>query len=605
MRHPLSPLEFGAVVIVTLAAFLVLGRVLVSSRYGFDFTDEGFYYLWIANPWNYTASASQFGFLYHPLFELMQGDIATIRQINFLLMFGLSWAVSAMVLARLSVVEHGAAGGRWLLLALSGALASASLFVTAFELPQSPSYNTLVYKAVVLGVMAMLLADSPGPRLRRAGFLLLGVSWWLAFMAKPPTAVALALVWLVYFLIAGRLTMAPILVSAATAVVLLLGSAWVIDGSISAFVSRYVAGIELGRTLGDSSTGSILRVDKFPLSTKWLGWLLFGSTLVAGVVLVSFSNKVVARSASAVIAAIFAIAGITISLGGYPLSVGFARYDALSILALPMGCLLAALVAGRMRSISRGDLGLAICLLLVPHIYAFGTYRPQWLNAQAAGLFWILAGLAILTAATRERLAGWKTLLPVGGAVGLLAAVFVHVSVERPMRQPQPLRLNTEPVDVGRRGHELALSSDFADYIRGFHRLADAGRFEPNTPVIDLTGRSPGIVYALRGTAPGAAWLLGGYERSEAFAVAALDGASCDEMARAWIITEPSGPNNLSSTLLERYGITLERHYQDLGVVRTTTAQFPTSYTQHLLKPVREPEEARSLCELKRQERGS
>ena len=51
-----------------IAGLSLLGWVLLNCRAGFDFTDEGFYLNWIANPWNYRASLSQFGFVYHPLY---------------------------------------------------------------------------------------------------------------------------------------------------------------------------------------------------------------------------------------------------------------------------------------------------------------------------------------------------------------------------------------------------------------------------------------------------------------------------------------------------------------------------------------------------------
>lgn len=59
--------------------------VFLYSRYGFDFTDESYYLSWIANPFDYAASATQFGFIYHPLYVLLDGNIAALRQANILI----------------------------------------------------------------------------------------------------------------------------------------------------------------------------------------------------------------------------------------------------------------------------------------------------------------------------------------------------------------------------------------------------------------------------------------------------------------------------------------------------------------------------------------
>jgi hypothetical protein len=327
--------------------------------------------------------------------------------------------------------------------------------------------------------------------------------------------------------------------------------------------------------------------------------------VIAMVVALAASKLRGAASSAGFVALLTSIVACVIALVELPFTVRYARYDALAILALPAGCLLAAVLVGRLRDVSMRDLALAIGLLLIPHAYAFGTYRPQWLNAQGAGMLWILAGAVLLLAATRLRGTARRALLPLGATATLASALVVVASVEHPMRQPQSLRLHTERTEVGRPGGELILSPDFAAYIRGFQRLAASGGFVENTPVLDLTGRSPGTVYAIGGTSPGTAWFLGGYERSDAFAIAALQQAPCDQIAVAWVITEPEGPNALPASVAARHGMALDRDFQDLGTVATTTAQFPTSHDQHLLKPTRTPEEARAACETARRKNPS
>ena len=55
--------------LVTTAA--ILGWMMMLARRGIDFSDEGYHLNFIANPGIYSASVTQFGFFYHPLFELV------------------------------------------------------------------------------------------------------------------------------------------------------------------------------------------------------------------------------------------------------------------------------------------------------------------------------------------------------------------------------------------------------------------------------------------------------------------------------------------------------------------------------------------------------
>jgi hypothetical protein len=84
--------------------------VLWYSYFGYDFTDEGYYLNWISNPWIYKASVSQFGFMYHPLYRLVGGDLALLRQCNIFITFGLAW-ILCLVLLR-SIAKENASSER-------------------------------------------------------------------------------------------------------------------------------------------------------------------------------------------------------------------------------------------------------------------------------------------------------------------------------------------------------------------------------------------------------------------------------------------------------------------------------------------------------------
>lgn len=597
-RTLLLPMQCGAAVLLAIAAFVMLASILFRSHYGFDFTDEGYCMLWMTNPSSYATSVTLFGFFYHPLYSLVHGDVASIRTINDLITFGLAWILCAALFYSAFGKVNFTFGKISFLLALSAVVGSASLLVTAFELPQSPSYNTLAYQAILVCLIGLVIADASNPRLNFFGCVLIGVSWWVAFMAKPTTALALGLLTIVYVLILGKFRLRLIAVAAATAVLLLFISAWAIDGSARLFIERFVKSIELMNLLeGENVLSSIWRWDIFPLGRGKLWFLLLISMGMSAVIFASTSESRVFRNCVIVVCVAFAVAVIGIFAGGYTPESHFERYDGLLMLALPIGCLICAMAMNGFRSVTRWHFALVIFLLLVPFAYAFGTGRPYWLNAEGTALFWILSGIVLISAAKPASL---RAVLPVGGGALIMTALFVSASMEHPMRQTESFRMDTEIVDINPHGGPLVISTDFAAYINGLRQLARTGEFKAGTPIIDMTGHSPGAVYVLGGTAPGTVWLLGGYKGSGTFAAAVLNSVSCDALAQAWVITEPSGPGALPKNILKRYGIDPQQDYRDLGTVQTPAAPYPISYAQHLLKPRRSYVEARSECELKR-----
>ena len=58
-----------SLILLICSSILILGWILYYCQYGFEFTDDAFYLVWVKNPFLYEVSASQFGFFYHPFFK--------------------------------------------------------------------------------------------------------------------------------------------------------------------------------------------------------------------------------------------------------------------------------------------------------------------------------------------------------------------------------------------------------------------------------------------------------------------------------------------------------------------------------------------------------
>lgn len=65
--------------LVSIAAILYL---LKYTRYGFEFADEGYYLVWLSDPYYYKFSLSLFGYFYNIIFHNNLNNIADLRKLN-------------------------------------------------------------------------------------------------------------------------------------------------------------------------------------------------------------------------------------------------------------------------------------------------------------------------------------------------------------------------------------------------------------------------------------------------------------------------------------------------------------------------------------------
>ena len=93
-------------IICSCLTIIILLWILKFSFRGIDITDEGYYLNWISNPFLYKHSLSQFGYIYHPLYLMVDGNIAYLRILNILLVFLFSWILIFLVLKSILTIEN-------------------------------------------------------------------------------------------------------------------------------------------------------------------------------------------------------------------------------------------------------------------------------------------------------------------------------------------------------------------------------------------------------------------------------------------------------------------------------------------------------------------
>ena len=443
--------EWVILVISAGSTTAALGWVLWYCRYGFDFTDESYYLVWLSNPFNYSVSVTQFGFFYHPLYQFLEGNIPALRQVNILITFSLAWMLSSIFLKTVYGDKCLQNAPR---LIIAGAIATGSLVFLSLWIP-TPSYNTLALQALLVTFIGLLLADCKICRSSITGWILIGIGGWLAFMAKPTTASALGLISGFYLLAAGKMRLRLLAISLATALGLVAITALSIDGSIIAFFNRLKEGVDTAKTLvGGNWAAPLLRLDDFQLDEGAKYILTAGTAIFASAAYLTQSKSKPVAYAGAVLSIAFALASMAIVFGVIQGNMNAGYFQVLLLWSVPFAALVVGFALYRFKGllhISRQQWALALSFLVFPYVYAFGTGNNYWLMSGHAGIFWVLAGLVLLSPLASNRKFP-AMLLCLGLAVQMVTVSLVHAGIEAPYRQPQPLREHRYTLDIGKPG---------------------------------------------------------------------------------------------------------------------------------------------------------
>jgi hypothetical protein len=582
-----------------LFALLLLLRLAAAADRGLDFTDEAYNLVATADPARYPALPTLFGFFLHPLHRALDGNIAALRLANFAATYLLGtlffWALLAWKFPadRLSPLQRLAA-------ALALGASALSLFGTWMV---APSYNSLALQGTLVIAAATLRLLTAPPRLELPALLGIGLGGWVVFMAKPTTAALLALALLALLVACHARWLRAVVVAGGAASSLLLATAVALDGSPAAFAQRLLhAAQQAGAQDSRYSAAGLFRLELprvdaglvlFAVAVALLGLLLRPARGQEGV------RPWLLRGAVAALAAYGLLA--LGRMDGWPVA---AKPDKGVVLLAP---LLTSLLLRRREaavgeqpggdaSRQRMERGVAIFLALLPWIYAFGTNNNPWHNMGFAAAFWVALAVVLTRAPSGPRAAPASlaavTVVAVVASTGLLMSAMRH-----PYRQATPLDEQEQPVTV--RGSALRLSAETASYLREAAADSRAAGLPDGAPMLDLTGRSPGLVYALGARSPSDPWLIGGYPNSDQRVINGLHAVGCSELAVAWLLVEPTGLRRLTEgQVLGSIGASLEGDYLQVAAWHAPAAPGwkQRAAEQRLYRPQRPAAEAEAAC---------
>lgn len=570
-------------------SMLVLFKVLSFANVGADLTDEGYYFNWISNPWLYKYYVSQFGYLYHPIYKLLGDNFVYLRQANMVLSFGLSWLLIYFVLEEYSKDSNKAFN-----LIASAGLAIPSLYILmiAGRWVATPSYNSLNFQGCLIVALGNFLSFNQSSKRQFFAIFLIGLGGWLTFMAKPSTALFLVAISLMLYIPNIKKNWSILLGSGFVALVLLISSAFWIDGSIQQFIKRYQGGFLLLNTLSSEyGLGNLIKFDFFSLSAIFKLKLIFlMGLLVLGFKLISSNNKLLANLTALLLVCILFITSVNFLHPNLNVE-KIPKYHTLIISSLIFSCVLFVLLNKRDK-FQYPTYKLIILFLVMPYIFAVGTGNNYWQTAAGAAVFWVISAILILSKASLST----RYILVVLVFVINVAASNIVDSLKTPYRQSQSIFDQTSNYINPYTKQKLILSDDTTSYLNSLNKVILKTRFKVNTPLIDLTGHHPGTLYFMQAKPIGQAWTSGGYAGSYKQAALALNQVKCDELASAWLLIEPDGKRQISLKILAEHGLNdsinkyqvvakfKTQKLQDFGSVNE---QHPDGrYFHYLLKPI-------------------
>jgi uncharacterized protein (DUF3820 family) len=378
--------------LIAFAVLELISHIFVISSSGFDLTDEGFYMLWMSNPSSYKISISQFGYLLQPIYKLANGDIYIIRVINYSLTVLIATALALAVLfnsnSLLTFIRA---------FVLSSAIGCSALLITFFELPQTPSYNTLLFQVFLLGACALIFIDSKLGLTRGAAIALLAFSLVMAFLLKPTAAAVFGVLALGHIVVTSARRVSTSIAIAMIAIIVFILFVCSIDDSFGKYISRITDGLKAHYLL---VTGAApfpnLGVVLFPLGGELLKIFLALLAMLLTTLFWVGSAKPGWRPIWIGICVIGDLIGIFALNQNLASIMPLGRYAGVLLMVVPFAAIIWLTITGLWREISLKNFSLSILFFILPFAYAFGTERPLWLNAQGAAIFWVLSAFVLL-----------------------------------------------------------------------------------------------------------------------------------------------------------------------------------------------------------------
>jgi len=561
-----------------LMAFSSLFLLAFNLSRGFDFTDEAFFILWANQPENIYVALTQFGFYTGFLLKVASGNLTGFRLIGLLILLVMNYIFLSVLykymnngkreklsiekvyfLIVMSVMGCAAYYNRWAYL--------------------TPSYNWLALIAVLMVGTGLLMsvvedgADSDEPQLYHKPWLgpvLIGAGGALSFIAKPTTAFLLACVSIAWFVWVSKNNnrLYQLLLAAIISVFFLLAHVIVFKESVGDYYVELIQSLEYIKLLGVGTYasytellyGALVDLIKVVFTSKNAVFIPLT------IVLYYWLNKqssIKNINKQLIISMYLVVCWLILWHQGY-----WTRHSIASGWLI-MAALMFTIYYLQGASLSEDDsnavrakgISLILFLLFIGFAFSFGT-SSGFVRKMSGGLIFIALVNVIISGLIeyREKLKIIKNTLLV--LISLAIFVVVVDSYKYPFRINGSIRDQIEPVSLHGLEGEIKVDKETAQYIGDIKKYSRESGWVRGTPLIDMTGVSPGVSIVMDARVIGTPWFLGGYSGSNNYALSVLAAANEGLVKKAWILTSDDGQKRLSEKVLLDLGMVFPENYE-------------------------------------------
>jgi hypothetical protein len=566
-----------------LLVFCVLLFALNAGK-GFDITDRSFYLLWAGQPENVTGAFHHFGFITGFIYGLAGNSIVAFRLsgLLILLVVGIIFAHS---FKRYLDEKYLSTNSDFLTFGLIFTIGILFGYNGWFH---SPSYNWLAVVSSVMVISGLLYftVTANDIILTSISTIMVATGGVLAHVAKPTTALALGVISVLWVATEGvnKRSLTFIFSAATLAGLFLLLFIYVFFGSISQYFDNLKLGMELaglldaGHDLSETFNKPVNQT--FTFFKWWLKlpfvWFFIAITAV-GLVIIYYKAKFRPYFSSFLaFITFFAFCVFT-----YLFYESHRNVYASTTLISVIGCGFIAYIAFILvEELSPGEIkikrGLLIKGFLAAFLFflaafapSFGTGNSQILpHISRSAIF--LAGSLLIFINLISPQNNKKMIFGVFGLIfSVLLTIFLVKAYEQPYRLVGSISNQTVHVDFIDPAHKVYVDPITAQYVKDLKFAANKAGWQRGTPLIDMTGGSPGALVVLDARIVGTPWLLGAYEGSNAFAKAALKSVDQKILNKAWVLTAPEGRRRIDIDVLHKHGLNFPDQYEKVGKLKT------------------------------------
>ncbi|MDR2406348.1 MAG: hypothetical protein LBE27_08280 [Deltaproteobacteria bacterium] len=603
-----QPAKFISI-LYSVISVIFLCALVKYFNYGFDFTDEAFYLFMMERPTEYPSFHILSGFIYHPLYLLTSGNIFYLRVINFLLILAVSYNLCRLILKRTAPDNVTFKGIYFYLTAFQLSLCSSSVLL--LWLP-TPNYNLLNFMAIMItatGVLTLVKKNDISKSRFLSGWLIIALGGYLSFMARPFTAAFLGLLVFIWASLSKRFNIKGILLSFFAALAMVFITAQFTNGSISGLFNRFFESAHIEAVLGAHQTFTVIT---FRIGELFRNFTLYFAVLTILIILYAFAIAV--NENKKIITLIFYIA---LPLFLVNIILNFKNIHWFNILSgyllwTPVLGFIAYTLYKNFSLISKVNLPLFIFLLLLNAAYGMGSNNSFFILISVSAFFTMLALITFFAYIDTSEFYISRMIKLSALCLSVTIGIII-ISLGNPYRQPPFLWSYSTNAAVRHDGSPLIMPLSTATYLNDLHSFAAESGLKDNTPMLDLSGRSPGTIYALSGYTPDTPWIYTGFPGIQEYAFLSLNKFTCEEISETWVIlaenniSEIRMPEPINPKLFSAFGAEFPENYELVGkVIRTRNYDKNSDLHNYQLffKPTRPKEQGISSCIAKKTELG-